>query len=70
VSLPVARSKLVKSHQELQYRLDPVRRAWDDRGRRAFEERYIEPLDGATRATVSAIEHMEQVLARARGECQ
>ena len=70
MSLSVARSKLLKSLQELEYRLDPVRRAWDDRVRHRFESRYIEPLDGATRSTVSAIEHMEQVLSRARGECE
>lgn len=70
MSLLVARSKLLKSLQELQYRLDPVRRAWDDRVRHAFEERYIDPLDGATRSTVTSIEHMEQVLSRARGECE
>lgn len=69
MSLPVARSKLLRSLQELEHRMHPVRQAWDDRVRRELEARYLEPLEGATRSTVSAIEHFEQVLARARGDC-
>lgn len=70
MSLSVSRNKLMKSMQVLNQRWDGVRRDWDDRVRREFEARYIEPVEGATRSTVSSIEHLQQVLARARSDCE
>ena len=70
MSLPVARSKLLRSLHDLEHRLQPIRREWDDRVRREFEARYVEPLEGATKSAVAAIEHFEQAFARARRDCE
>ena len=69
MSLAVARTKIMTSMKDLQVRWDEVTRYWDDPVAREFAKRHIEPLDGQSRAAVSAIENMSQIVARARNEC-
>jgi len=69
MSLATARSKLVSNLKELLTRWDRVRTYWDDPVSRNFEKEYLAPLDSKVRAGVSAMEHMHELLDRAKREC-
>lgn len=70
MSLSASRAKLLRSLKDLNQRIDRVGQEWDDRVLRELRSEAIDPLDSATRSTITAIEHLEQVLARARGDCE
>jgi hypothetical protein len=69
MSVATARSKLVANLKELLTRWDRVRDHWDDPVSRDFEKEYLAPLDGKVRAGVSAMEHMYELLDRAKRDC-
>ncbi|MFK7960992.1 MAG: hypothetical protein AB8G96_10750 [Phycisphaerales bacterium] len=70
MSLSASRAKLLRSLKDLNHRMDRVNQDWNDRVQRQLQTEAIDPLDAATRSTITAIEHLEQVLARARGDCE
>jgi hypothetical protein len=70
MSLSVSRNKLLSSLKELHMRWDRVQMEWDDVASRKFSEEFLAPLDGKVRATVSAIEHINEMVMKARSECR
>jgi hypothetical protein len=69
MSLSTSRSKLVSSLKDLHSRWDRVRMQWEDKVAKDFEDEFLGPLDGKVRGGVSAIEHMNELMMRARREC-
>jgi len=43
---------------------------WDDAKSRKFAERYIDPLEAKTQAAATAMEDMNELLSRAKRECE
>ena len=70
MSLATGRTKLVTSLKALHARWSHVRTGWDDRVRAEFEAEFIEPLEGKVRSGANAMETMNELLARARHDCQ
>lgn len=69
MSLNSSRTKLVTSLKELHSRWDRVSQHWDDENAKKFHEQFLAPLDGKVRGGVNAIEHMNDLVSRARKEC-
>jgi hypothetical protein len=69
MSLAVGRAKLLTALKELTTRWSRVRERWSDEVERDFAEQYIAPLDARTRAAITAIEAMAELVDRARREC-
>lgn len=49
---------------------DRTREYWDDPMSKALEERVLSPLEPKIRAAATAMEKMNEVLSRARRECE
>ncbi len=69
MSLSVGRAKLVQGLKELTVRWERARAHWDDAMADDIEKTVIDPLEPRVRATVSAMEKMNETLARAKREC-
>ncbi|MCP3904729.1 MAG: hypothetical protein GY715_13970 [Planctomycetes bacterium] len=69
MSVATARAKLVANLKDLMDRWERVRTYWDDPVSREFEKEYLAPLDAKVRAGVSAMEHMYELLDRAKRDC-
>ena len=69
MSLTVGRAKLTQGLKELATRWEQAKAHWDDAMSADLEKSVIQPLEPRVRATVSAIEKMNEVLMRARREC-
>jgi hypothetical protein len=55
--------------KDLQVARDEVTQHWKDEKSRKFQENYLDPLEPRIRRTVSAINELAQVLAKAEREC-
>jgi hypothetical protein len=69
VSLGSSRTRLNGALKELKVRWGEARARWDDVQSRDFEKQFLEPLEPKIRATLSAMEKMEGLLARVRRDC-
>ncbi|GJM19597.1 MAG: hypothetical protein DHS20C14_18100 [Phycisphaeraceae bacterium] len=70
MSLQGGRGMIVDARRDLLARWDRVTDVWDDANARAFEKRYIEPVDRHVRQAAEAMEKLAAVLDRARRECE
>lgn len=70
MSLAVSRNKLLASLKELHQRWDRIHMEWDDAASRDFTVEFLDQLDGKVRGTVSAMEKMNELVQKARSECQ
>ena len=69
MSLTVGRAKLVQGLKELTVRWEQARAQWDDAMAADIQKSVVEPLEPRVRATVSAMEKMNESLSRAKREC-
>ena len=69
MSLQVSRSRVMAGLKDLNARWQKVSTDWDDPMSRKFQLEYIEPLERRARAAVGAMEHMHEVVSKARREC-
>jgi hypothetical protein len=61
--------QLGKALRELLSRWEEAKLAWDDPTTRAFEARYIEPLQAEYKAAAGAMSEMASLLEQVRREC-
>jgi hypothetical protein len=69
MSLASSRNRLSASLKELMARWEQARSQWDDPMSQDFEQQYLALLEPKLRNTLTAMEKLEAVLARARHEC-
>jgi len=70
VSLGVGRGMLLEARRELLAHWARTTDSWDDANARAFEARYIEPVDRQVRSAIEAMEKLGQLVERARRACE
>ncbi len=69
MSLASSRNRLSASLKELMASWEQARSQWDDPMSQEFEQQYLALLEPKLRNTLTAMEKLEAVLARARHEC-
>lgn len=65
-----ARGQLAKSIKDLEARWADTKMDWDDVVSQRFEERFLAPLDVDLRNATAAMDHVAQLLAQVRRDCQ
>ncbi len=60
---------LAKAVRELLSRWHDVRMQWDDPVSRAFEQKYLEPMQNDARVAMTAMSEMATLLDRIRRDC-
>lgn len=69
MSLRTGMHRLQEATSIFEHRWTAAREQWADLRARDFETRFIEPLMPASHSAVGAMEHMAEVVSRARQEC-
>jgi len=69
MSLRTGMHRLQEATNIFDHRWTAAREQWADRRAREFESRYVEPLAPASHSAVGAMEHMAEMVSRARQEC-
>ena len=69
MSLASARAKLGTAHRQLLTDWARTKDSWNDPASQAFFRNNVSPVEQAVRSAITAIEHMGEVLERARREC-
>ena len=69
MSLSVSRTRLHGAMKQLRVHWDLARSKWDDPMSREFEKRHLRLLEPKIKTTVTAMEKMQAVLAKARRDC-
>ena len=69
MSLASSRNRLSAALKELLARWEQARAQWDDPMSQDFEQHYLALLEPKLRNTLTAMEKLEAILARARHEC-
>jgi hypothetical protein len=64
------RGQLAKSMKELMSRWQETRQGWDDPMSRSFEKECLLPIEQDLRNAFGAMEHIAQVLAQVRKDCE
>jgi hypothetical protein len=61
---------LAKALKQLMRRWADAKAQWSDSNSEDFEKTYLIPLERDLRSATNAMDHMSQVLAQARRDCQ
>lgn len=69
MSVPSARAKLKDSYRVLMLAWHRATELWDDPVSRALNERHLEPLETTLKSALNAMDAMNEVIERARREC-
>jgi hypothetical protein len=64
------RARLNKSVKELMMRWNETKSQWNDSNARAFESKFLTPLEQDAKAAVGAMDHMAQVIQKIRSDCE
>ena len=64
------RGQLSKSIKLLLLRWQETKMSWDDTATVHFEKKFLEPLEADLRTAMSAMDHMNTVLAQVRRDCE
>jgi hypothetical protein len=70
MSVTVGRAKLMGALKDLKLRWDKAKLNWDDPMSADIEKTVIDPLEPQVRATVGAMERINEVLMKARRDCE
>ncbi len=70
MSLNVGRARLQQAMKQLELRWEKVKQEWDDPKSRELEEQDLNPIEPIIRGAVSAMDHINEMLIRARRECE
>lgn len=65
---PVVR-QLQQSMKDLIVEWQSVKGQWRDSASRDFEKQHLEPLEPASRAALTALSQMDEVIGRAKRDC-
>ena len=69
MSIPGSRAKLKDAHRQLLVAWQRAQDTWDDPVSQALWRNHLEPLETTLRATLNAMDSMNEVLERVRREC-
>lgn len=69
MDLAAGNDKLRLALRNLRANWEEVRRVWRDDVRDHFERTHLDPLDDQVTATLTQLQQLAQVLAKARREC-
>ena len=69
MSIPGSRAKLKDAHRQLLVAWHRAQDTWDDPVSQALWRKQIEPMESTLRATLNAMDSMNEVLERVRREC-
>jgi hypothetical protein len=69
MSIPGSRAKLKDAHRQLMVAWQRAQDTWDDPVSQALWRKHLEPLETTLRATLNAMDSMNEVLERARRDC-
>jgi len=64
------RARLNKSVKELMVRWNETKSQWNDGTSRAFESKFLTPLEQDAKTAVGAMDHMAQILQKVRSDCE
>jgi hypothetical protein len=64
------RARLGKSVKELMMHWAETRSHWDDSTSKAFENRFLVPIDMDSRKAITAMDGMAQVLQKIKHDCE
>jgi hypothetical protein len=64
------RARLSKAMKELMLRWSETRMQWDDAAAKAFEDRFLTPLEMDSRQATGAMDVMGQMLSQLRRDCE
>ena len=70
MSLPSSRSKIQRLTKDLMVQWSRTQEQWNDPVSRRFETEYLIPLERAVAASSEAIDSMNEVVTRAKRECE
>ena len=70
MSLPSSRSKIQRLTKDLMVQWSRTQEHWNDPVSRRFETEYLIPLERAVAASSEAIDSMNEVVTRAKRECE
>ena len=69
MSLSVGRTKIITSLKDLKARWEKIGLHWNDPVSRQFEKEFLDPLEGKARAAVGAMEHLGDLIYKAKRDC-
>ncbi|MFA9479191.1 hypothetical protein ACERK3_12940 [Phycisphaerales bacterium AB-hyl4] len=69
MSMHAGRAKLHEAFKQLTRRWQQTQRDWQDPASRAFEQKYLTPLESDVRTVSTAMARMSESLQRARRDC-
>lgn len=64
------RGQIAKAYKDLMMRWQEVKMSWDDAQARAFEERFLRPIEHDIKQAASAMDHVAVLLNRIHSECE
>ena len=64
------RGQIAKMTKELMQRWTEARSGWDDAMSEQIQKQHLEPLEMDVRNALGAMEHIAQILAQIKSECQ
>lgn len=64
------RGQLAKAYKNLVLQWQAVKMEWDDKQARAFEERFLQPLENDIKQAASAMDQAAGLLNRIHQECE
>ncbi|MGD0461055.1 MAG: hypothetical protein ABSB74_01070 [Tepidisphaeraceae bacterium] len=64
------RARLNKSVKELMMHWNETKSQWNDGTSRAFESKFLTPLEQDAKTAVGAMDHMAQILQKVRSDCE
>lgn len=65
-----ARGQIAKAYKDLVLRWQEVKMSWDDVQARAFEERFLRPIEHDIKQAASSMDHVAILLNRIHSECE
>jgi len=69
MSVRVSQSQLTDAYKQLRQRWDRIRERWDDPNSQALQRDLIDPLEGAVRAAVAALDSVAELMSAAANDC-
>ncbi len=69
MSVRVSQTQLTDAYKLLRQRWERVRERWDDPNSRALQRDLIDPLEGAVRSAVNALDGVAELITAAARDC-
>ncbi len=70
MSVGVSKANLADALKRLRVRWAKARSSWDDETTRRFEEEFLEAIEPRIRTAIKGLDHVADLIAAARRECE